>query len=119
MCQIIEYNSEKTIIQTIAMFNLSIQGIQVRFSHQATMNGKIRRVIFLINQSCNFFDSIFSHLAFDERSQNTKSVKSITVIMIILSPLKEKYSSIQETEIHHKIQKNAHCVWFIVIFLNL
>lgn len=56
----IEYTSEKTIIQRIAVIRLSI-GIQVHFKAQATMKGRIHLVVFLSNHCHIFFDSMLSH----------------------------------------------------------
>lgn len=117
MCQMIEYNSENTIIHTIAVVNHSIHGIPVRFNHQATMKGSNQRVIFLISQFCNFFDSILSHLAFADRSQNNKSRINITVIMMSHSQLIQKYSKIPATVNHQKIQTANHSASVIFLFL--
>ena len=90
------------------MISDSIHGIHVRFNHNATMNGNNRRVIFLISQFCNFFDSIFSHLAFAEQSQNIKSRINIAVMIDNHSQLIAKYSSIQATVNQPKIQTANH-----------
>lgn len=60
ICQMIEYTSEKTIIQRIAVIRLST-GIQVRFKAQATMKGRTRLVAFFNNHCHIFFDSMLSH----------------------------------------------------------
>jgi ABC-type polysaccharide/polyol phosphate transport system ATPase subunit len=90
------------------VISASIHGIQVRFNQSATMNGKIRLVIFFINQFCNFFDSIFSHLAFAEQSQKIKSRINIAVIISNHSQLIEKYSRIHATVNHQKIHTANH-----------
>lgn len=108
MCQMIEYNSENTIIHTIAVVNHSIHGIPVRFNHQATMNGSNQRVIFLMSHCWHFLLSIFSHLDFAESNPNTISRTSIIVIMISHSQLIQKYSKIPATVNHQKIQTANH-----------
>lgn len=118
MCQIIEYNSLKTIIQTIAVISASIHGIQVRFNHSATMKGNNRRTVFFTNHSDNLLLSICCHLDFALNNQKIKSRSNITVITINHSWLIEKYSNIQATVSHQNIQNNAHCVSVICLHKN-
>lgn len=122
MCQIIEYNSLKTIIHTIAVINHSIHGISVRFNHHATMKGNNRLVIFLISHSWSFLLSIFSHLDFAERSPKSKSSNNMIVIIVNHSPLIQKYSRIHAAVSHQNIHTANHCdsvilfLWKIKLF---
>jgi len=104
----IEYSSLNTIIQTIAVISASIHGIQVRFNHSATMNGKSQRVIFFINHCWSLFDSILSHLAFALHNQKIKSRINIAVIISNHSPLIPKYSRIQAVVSHQKTHTANH-----------
>lgn len=108
MCQMIEYNSLNTIIQTIAVIRCSIHCIHVRFNHSATMKGNNRRVIFFINHSWSFLLWIVSHLAFALHNQKIKSRTSIVVIINNHSQLIEKYSRIQAIDNHQKTQTANH-----------
>jgi len=80
MCQITEYASENTIIQRIAVINLST-GNHVRFNAHATINGSSRLVHFFTNQSRIVLLSIFSHNTYALAIQNHQSIKSITLII--------------------------------------
>jgi hypothetical protein len=80
MCQITEYNSENTIIHSIAVFNSSIHHIQVRFKPQATINGITHLLNFLTRPSSRFLLSIFSPLTLAATIQKIKSTISIMLI---------------------------------------
>lgn len=114
ICPMMLYNSEKTIIPTIVFTRNSIPPIPVRFSHATTMKGRSHLENFFTRPRSRFLLSIFSPLALADIIPNTKSRINITVMMMIPSPLMEKYSRICATDIPPRIHRIAHSVCVMV-----